>query len=90
MVVEPGVDRVLRFYRASIGKKAVMAVTGVVLFGYVLAHLIGNLQIYRGPGADQQLRRIAARISRAAVGRAHRPAGGGWTSHASPRFSSGC
>jgi succinate dehydrogenase / fumarate reductase cytochrome b subunit len=48
MVVEPGVDRVLRFYRASIGKKAVMAATGFVLCGYVLAHLIGNLQIYLG------------------------------------------
>lgn len=48
MVVEPGADRVLRFYRASIGKKAVMAATGFVLFGYVLAHLLGNLQIYLG------------------------------------------
>ena len=41
--------RVVRFYEAAIGKKAVMAVTGVILFGYVLAHLIGNLQIYAGP-----------------------------------------
>jgi len=42
-------DRAFRFYQAAIGKKAVMAVTGFVLFGYVLAHLIGNLQIYLGP-----------------------------------------
>jgi succinate dehydrogenase / fumarate reductase cytochrome b subunit len=36
----------VRFYDAPIGKKAVMAVTGVILVGYVVAHLLGNLQIY--------------------------------------------
>jgi len=40
------VQRVVRFYEAPIGKKAVMALTGVMLFGYVVAHLLGNLQIY--------------------------------------------
>jgi len=40
------VQRVVRFYEAPIGKKAIMAVTGVLLFGYVIAHLLGNLQIY--------------------------------------------
>jgi succinate dehydrogenase / fumarate reductase cytochrome b subunit len=39
-------DRAVRFYDAPIGKKAVMAVTGVMLVGYVVAHLLGNLQIY--------------------------------------------
>ena len=38
------VNRVVRFYEAPIGKKAIMAVTGVILFGYVVAHLLGNLQ----------------------------------------------
>jgi succinate dehydrogenase / fumarate reductase cytochrome b subunit len=38
--------RAVRFYEAPIGKKAVMALTGLVLFGYVVAHLLGNLQIY--------------------------------------------
>ncbi len=45
------IHRAVRFYEAPIGKKAVMAVTGVILFGYVVAHLIGNLQIY---SADKQ------------------------------------
>jgi succinate dehydrogenase / fumarate reductase cytochrome b subunit len=35
--------------RSSIGKKVVMAVTGLLLFGFVIAHLAGNLLIYRGP-----------------------------------------
>ena len=37
--------RTIGFYQASIGKKVVMAVTGVILFGYVLGHMLGNLQI---------------------------------------------
>jgi len=41
----------LRFWRTTVGKKAVMAVTGVVLFGFVIAHLIGNLQIFLPPDA---------------------------------------
>ncbi len=36
------------FFRSSIGKKVVMAVTGVVLFGFVVGHMVGNLQVYMG------------------------------------------
>lgn len=32
----------------SIGSKTVMAVTGILLFGFVLVHMLGNLQIYAG------------------------------------------
>jgi succinate dehydrogenase / fumarate reductase cytochrome b subunit len=48
----PGITgrvRVLRFWNTTIGKKAVMAISGVTLAGFVLAHLIGNLQIFLGP-----------------------------------------
>jgi succinate dehydrogenase / fumarate reductase, cytochrome b subunit len=38
----------LRFWQTTIGKKAVMAVTGVILFGFVVGHLLGNLQIFLG------------------------------------------
>ena len=51
------VHRVVRFYEAPIGKKAVMALTGVMLFGYVVAHLLGNLQIYGDP---EQINKYAA------------------------------
>ena len=37
------------FYRSAIGKKAVMAVTGLILFGWIFAHMIGNLKLYMGP-----------------------------------------
>jgi succinate dehydrogenase / fumarate reductase cytochrome b subunit len=52
------IHRVVRFYEAPIGKKAVMALTGVILFGYVVAHLLGNLQIYSSD--PQQINRYAA------------------------------
>jgi succinate dehydrogenase / fumarate reductase, cytochrome b subunit len=41
--------RALRFYRTSIGKKVVMAITGLILFGYVAIHMLGNLQVFMGP-----------------------------------------
>lgn len=36
------------FYASAIGKKAVMAVTGVFLFGWIFMHMLGNLKIYTG------------------------------------------
>lgn len=39
------------FFGSSIGKKVVMAVTGVALFGFVLGHMTGNLLLYQGPEA---------------------------------------
>ncbi|MFY9342668.1 MAG: succinate dehydrogenase cytochrome b subunit [Planctomycetota bacterium] len=39
------------FWRSSIGGKVTMAVTGVLLFGFVVAHLLGNLQLLAGPDA---------------------------------------
>lgn len=35
-------------YRSALGKKYVMAITGIVFMGYVLAHMIGNLKLYQG------------------------------------------
>lgn len=40
---------VLSLAQTTIGKKAVMAVSGVVLFGYLIGHLAGNLKLYSGP-----------------------------------------
>ena len=38
----------LRFWQTTVGKKVIMAVTGIILFGFVVGHLLGNLQIYLG------------------------------------------
>jgi len=34
------------FFGSSVGKKIVMAVTGIILVGFVVVHMIGNLQLY--------------------------------------------
>jgi succinate dehydrogenase / fumarate reductase cytochrome b subunit len=41
----------LAFYGTAVGKKVVMAVTGIIGFGYVFAHMLGNLKIYLGAEA---------------------------------------
>jgi succinate dehydrogenase / fumarate reductase, cytochrome b subunit len=41
-------SRVGRLWQAPIGKKAVMAITGVVLFGFAFVHMAGNLQFFLG------------------------------------------
>ena len=38
-------------YSSAIAKKAVMAVTGIILFGFVFGHMAGNLKVYAGPEA---------------------------------------
>ena len=40
----------MKLLGTSIGKKAIMAVTGVILAGFVVVHLLGNLQIFLGRG----------------------------------------
>lgn len=42
---------ILDLYRSAVFKKYVMAVTGVMLFGFVFAHMAGNLKVYSGPEA---------------------------------------
>ena len=39
------------FFTSTIGRKIVMAATGVLLFGFVVAHMAGNLQLYLGPAS---------------------------------------
>lgn len=41
--------RTLKFYEAAAGKKTVMAVTGAAIWLFVVAHLLGNLQVFLGP-----------------------------------------
>lgn len=36
----------VEFYRSAIGKKWVMAVTGLGIIGFVLAHMVGNLKMF--------------------------------------------
>ena len=39
----------IEFYRSAVGRKWVMGLTGLMLLGFVIAHLAGNLKAYLGP-----------------------------------------
>jgi succinate dehydrogenase / fumarate reductase cytochrome b subunit len=39
----------MNFFRSSLGKKYVMAVTGFALLIFVIGHMLGNLQVFLGP-----------------------------------------
>lgn len=41
----------LKFWSSTVGKKVVMAVTGIMLVGFVFAHMLGNLQMFLGADA---------------------------------------
>jgi succinate dehydrogenase / fumarate reductase, cytochrome b subunit len=64
--------RGLRFYETTIGKKAVMAATGVVLFGFLVTHMAANLQYFAGPeklnGYAEQLREFGLLLWLARLG----------------------
>ena len=46
------------YFRSTIGQKAVMALTGILLFGFIVAHLIGNLQMFAGPDAINEYAKL--------------------------------
>ena len=38
----------LEFYRSAVAKKWLMALSGIALFGFVVAHMVGNLKVFTG------------------------------------------
>jgi len=42
-------NRVLAFWHTAVGKKAVMAVTGIVMVAYLITHGLANLLVFQGP-----------------------------------------
>jgi len=39
----------VELYRSALGKKYVMAITGILLMGFVFFHMVGNLKMFLGP-----------------------------------------
>ena len=75
-----GATRCSRFWRSAVGKKWVMAVSGIVLLGYVLVHMIGNLKLFLGASHLNEYaewlrdaRRAVAPAHGRCSGAAHRP-----------------
>jgi succinate dehydrogenase / fumarate reductase cytochrome b subunit len=44
----PRAPFLLQFYRSAVAKKWLMAISGIVLLGYVFAHMVGNLKVFLG------------------------------------------
>ncbi|MDD7917039.1 MULTISPECIES: succinate dehydrogenase cytochrome b subunit [Actinomycetospora] len=66
MVITPQRNIVSRTWGTSVGKKSVIAVTGIVFLLYVIAHMIGNLKVFFGietfDAYSQHLREIGEAI----------------------------
>jgi succinate dehydrogenase / fumarate reductase, cytochrome b subunit len=46
------------FMASSVGRKVVMAVTGIILFGFVTVHMLGNLTAYMGSEAMNEYAKL--------------------------------
>lgn len=57
---QPSASRLRRFWDSTIGKKVVMAVTGIIGIGFVVGHMAGNLQMFLPTGAAQAMHDYAA------------------------------
>ena len=44
-------QKTLTLFDTTLGKKAALALSGLVLYGFVIVHMLGNLQVFRGPEA---------------------------------------
>ena len=42
-------NRLAVLWQSSVGKKAVMAVTGLILVAYLITHVLANLLVFSGP-----------------------------------------
>lgn len=42
----------IRFYKSTVGKKIAMALSGLILVGFVISHMLGNLKMFGGLHPD--------------------------------------
>lgn len=50
-----GIRLLVAFMRSSVGAKVVMALTGLLMWGFVIGHLVGNLQVFLPAAPDGYL-----------------------------------
>ena len=61
-------NRLMALWRTVIGKKIFMAVTGVVLIGFVIGHVLGNLKIFSGPNEINAYSRFLREVGQPELG----------------------
>jgi succinate dehydrogenase / fumarate reductase cytochrome b subunit len=47
-------QRVAKLYQSSVGKKILMALSGLLLFGFIIGHMAGNLKVLQGADSFNQ------------------------------------
>lgn len=65
-------EAAISLHQTTIGKKAIVAVTGLMMFMFLIGHLLGNLQVFLGPealnGYAAQLRKLPELLWVARIG----------------------
>jgi succinate dehydrogenase / fumarate reductase cytochrome b subunit len=61
-------NRLMALWCTVIGKKIVMAVTGLVLIGFVIGHVVGNLKIFSGPDGINAYSRFLREVGQPELG----------------------
>lgn len=60
----------LALYRTTVGKKVVMAASGLMLLGYVVVHMLGNLKVFTGQAHFDEYAEFLRRIGDPLLGHA--------------------
>ncbi|MEL7497551.1 MAG: succinate dehydrogenase cytochrome b subunit [Planctomycetota bacterium] len=42
-------NRFVKLYQSNLGKKVIAAITGLILFGFLIGHVVGNLKVFSAP-----------------------------------------
>ena len=61
-------QRFMDFYGTSIGKKLVVAVTGLIMYGFIIGHMLGNLKAFGGATALDQYAEMLREIGASFLG----------------------
>ena len=51
-------DHLVSFYKSTVGKKVLVALSGIVLFGFVVGHMVGNFKAFMGVDPDSGVHKL--------------------------------
>lgn len=68
---EPPWRRLASLYASSVGRKYVMALSGLAIIGFVVVHLVGTLKIFLGPDATNEYGEALRDLAEHLVPRTH-------------------
>ncbi len=63
--------RIASLYGSSVGRKYVMALSGLAILGFVVAHLVGTLKIFLGPDATNEYGEALRDLGKHLIPRTH-------------------